>query len=167
MSSGLKMWLSCVDVQGFAGECFDEGAEGDEVDVGVLEGLAGGAVGDGGDGAADAFGFVGGGEAPVVFEVDVFGEAGVVGEELADGDLGFPGEGSGRGGRLEGMPQGLKRRILSLSQRDPRLKPRGTDEAKIGEMRWLGRWRRRGGSGLRGCRDRACAARRAGGWRWW
>ncbi len=79
-----------VDVERLAGKRLDEGAEGDEVDVGVFEGYAGRAVGDGGHGAAEAFGFVGCGEAPGVFEGDVFGEAGVVGEELADGDLGFP-----------------------------------------------------------------------------
>ena len=36
-------------------------------------------------GAADAFGFVGRGEAPGVFQVDVGRQAGVVGQEFADG----------------------------------------------------------------------------------
>ncbi len=37
----------------------------------------------------DAFGLVGGDQAPGIFEGDVLGEAGVVGEELADGDFFF------------------------------------------------------------------------------
>ena len=41
-------------------------------------------------GAADAFGLVGGGEAPGVFEVDVFGQAGVVGEEWRMVTLSLP-----------------------------------------------------------------------------
>ena len=80
--------LADVDVFGLAAELFDEGAEQDEVDVGVDEVCAGGACERSGEGAADAFGFVGCGEAPGVFEVDVGGFAGGVGEEHADGDFG-------------------------------------------------------------------------------
>ena len=64
-----------VDVERLAAEFFDERAEGDEVDVGVLEVCAGRGVERGVHGAADAFGFIGCGEAPGVFEVYV-GRAG-------------------------------------------------------------------------------------------
>ena len=76
-----------VDVERLAAEFFDERAEGDEVDVGVDEVGAGSGVERRVHGAADAFGFVGCGEAPGVFEVDIGRKAGVVGEQFADGDL--------------------------------------------------------------------------------
>ena len=81
--------LLCIDIERLAAEFFHERSEGDEVDVGVFEGEAGWAVERGVHGAADAFGLVGRGESPGIFEGDVFGQAGVVGEELADGDFFF------------------------------------------------------------------------------
>src|SRR5437899_386385 len=75
-----------IVVETFAGDFFYDGSEGDEVDVGVFEGEARWPVEGGVHGAADAFGLVGCGEAPGVFEGDVFGQAGVVGEKLADSD---------------------------------------------------------------------------------
>ena len=80
-----------VVVFALAGEFFDQRAEEDEVDVGVAEVGAGGGLQGCGEGAADAFGLVGGGEAPGVFEGDVFGLAGGVGEQHAEGDFGAVG----------------------------------------------------------------------------
>ena len=78
-----------VDVERFAAELFDQRAEGDEVDVGVVE--VGARRGDERrvHRAADAFGFVGRGEAPGVFEADIGRQAGVVGQQFADGDIFF------------------------------------------------------------------------------
>ena len=83
--SGAKMCSLRVNIQRFAAELFDERAEGDVVDVGVLEVGAGGGGERGLHGALDAFGFVGCGEAPGVFQVHVGRQAGVVGQEFADG----------------------------------------------------------------------------------
>ena len=70
-----------VDIKRLAGELFNDVAEGDEVDVGVAEVAAGSGLQRRSDGAADAFGLVGCGEAPGVFQVYVGGLAGVVGEQ--------------------------------------------------------------------------------------
>ncbi len=90
-AEGLEDVLLGVDVEGLAGEGFDDVAEEDEVDVGVLEVVAGGGFEGGGEGAVDAFGFVWGGEAPRVAEVDVGGFAGGMGEKHAEGDEGAGG----------------------------------------------------------------------------
>ena len=65
--------LDGIVIEPLAGEGFDDVAEQDEVDVGVFEVGSGGCGGGGVEGSAEAFGAVGGSEAPGVFEVDVGG----------------------------------------------------------------------------------------------
>ncbi len=72
-------------IEGEGGDAADDFAEEDEVDVGVDEAFAGGGDGFIDEGFLDA-GFV---AAPFGFEVDIGAEAGEVGEEHADGDVGF------------------------------------------------------------------------------
>jgi hypothetical protein len=68
-----------VQVEGLAGEGFDQGAERDEVDIGVGKVRAGCCFECRVHGTADAFGFVGSGQSPRIFQVHIRWQAGVVG----------------------------------------------------------------------------------------
>ncbi len=76
-----------VDIERLAGECLDDVAEEDEVDIGVTKDRGWRGLQRGRERAIDALGFVGFSEAPRVFEVDVGGFAREVREQHAHGDL--------------------------------------------------------------------------------